>query len=250
MSKSLDLISIVMPLYNSEKYISESIESVLSQTYNHWELIVVDDKSTDNSSMIVESYAHKDNRVKLINLDTNVGPTKARNRAIEEANGRYISFLDSDDMWLPDKLQQQIIFLNKNNLVLTYSTYETMDENSKYINTRKCLPIIKYKDMLKSNQIGNLTGIYDVNFFGKVYMEDTGHEDYVLWLKLLKQVSYTKGLTKTLARYRIVPNSISSNKLKVLKWQWHIYRKIEKLTILQSSYYFIFYIYNALKKRS
>jgi hypothetical protein len=95
-----------------------------------------------------------------------------------------------------------------------------------------------------------LTGIYDVDYFGKMYLDDIGHEDYVLWLKLLKEIQYTRGLTQTLARYRIVSNSVSGNKLKVLKWQWYIYRKVEKLTIFQSSYYFIFYIYNALKKRS
>jgi len=244
------LVSIIMPLYNCEEFIVESIESVMSQTYYNWELVIVDDKSTDNSLAIVKSYASKESRIRLINLDINSGPTKARNRAIKEANGRYIAFLDSDDIWLSDKLQCQIAFLNENNLVLTYSAYETMDENSRYINTRDCLPFITYKGMLKSNQIGNLTGIYDVDFFGKVYMENEGHEDYILWLKLLKQIDNTKGLTRVLARYRIVPNSISSNKLKVFKWQWHIYRKIEKLTILQSSYYFIFYVYNALKKRS
>ena len=248
-SKKL-LVSIIMPMYNCEEYITESIESVILQTYNDWELIVVDDKSTDNSSIIVESYVQKDSRVNLIQLDNNEGPTKARNRAIQEASGRYIAFLDSDDIWFSNKLQYQIEFLNENNLLLTYSAYETMDENSKYINTRNCLPSITYKDMLKSNQIGNLTGIYDVDFFGNVSLENVGHEDYVLWLKLLKQVPYTKGLTQTLARYRIVSNSLSSNKHKVFKWQWHIYRKIEKLTILQSSYYFIFYVYNALKKRS
>lgn len=244
------LVSIIMPLYNCEKFIAESIESIMSQTYNNWELIIVDDKSTDNSLAIVESYVNKDSRIKLINLDINSGPTKARNRAIKEAQGRYIAFLDSDDTWLPSKLQDQIAFLNDNNIVLTYCAYETMDENSMYINTRYALPLITYQDMLKSNQIGNLTGIYDVDFFGKVYLDNIGHEDYILWLKLLKQVPYTKGLTQTLARYRIVSNSISSNKLKVLKWQWNIYRKVEKLTILQSSYYFIFYVYNAIKKRS
>ena len=245
-----DLVSIIMPLYNCERFVGDSIESVISQTYHNWELIVVNDKSTDNSSIIVEKYIYKDSRVKLIHLDRNSGPVQARNRAIREAKGRYISFLDSDDVWLSNKLQYQIAFLNDNNLVLTYSTYETMDENSKYINTRNVSEIITYKDMLKSNQIGNLTGIYDVDFFGKVYMENIRHEDYVLWLKLLKQIPYTEGLTQTLARYRIMSNSISSNKLKVLKWQWNIYRKIEKLTILQSSYYFIFYVYNSLKKRT
>ena len=244
------LVSIIMPLYNSENFIEGSIASVVAQTYPLWELIVVDDKSTDNSPNIVESYVRKDNRIKLITLDSNMGPTNARNRAIKEARGKYIAFLDSDDVWLPDKLQYQVSFLHENNLVLTYSAYETMDENSVYINTRYSLPFITYKDMLKSNQIGNLTGIYDVDYFGKMYLDDIGHEDYVLWLKLLKEIQYTRGLTQTLARYRIVSNSVSGNKLKVLKWQWYIYRKVEKLTIFQSSYYFIFYIYNALKKRS
>jgi len=244
------LVSIIMPLYNCEKFIAEAIESVLSQTYHHWELIVVDDRSTDSSRSIVESYVYKDSRIKLINLDLNTGPTKARNRAIKEAKGRYIAFLDSDDIWLSAKLEEQISFLNKHDLVLTYSAYETMDENSVYINTRHSLPFISYEDMLKSNQIGNLTGIYDVDYFGKVYLNDIGHEDYVLWLKLLKKIHYTKGLTQILARYRIVSDSMSANKFKVLKWQWNIYRKVEKLTIIQSSYYFIFYIYNALKKRS
>jgi len=244
------LVSIIMPLYNCEKFITETIESVISQTYSHWELIVVDDKSIDNSPTIVENFLHKDSRIKLISLDKNSGPTNARNRAIEEAKGRYIAFLDSDDIWLPNKLQYQLAFLNDNNLVLTYSTYETIDEKSEYINTRHCVPLITYKDMLKTNQIGNLTGIYDVDYFGKVYLENTGHEDYILWLKLLKEIPYTKGITQVLAQYRIVGDSISANKFKVLKWQWNVYRKVEKLTVLQSIYYFIFYMYYAIKKRS
>ncbi len=246
----MGLVSIVMPLYNGEVFVLDSIRSVLDQTYKNWELIIVDDVSTDNSFTIVEEYIKSEPHISLYQLSQNSGAAVARNYAIELAKGRYISFLDCDDMWLPEKLEKQIQFLDKHALVLTYSAYHTIDENSKYINMRNVPPVISYEDMLKSNQIGNLTGIYDVDFFGKVYMENVGHEDYVLWLKLLKQIPYTKGLTQILAQYRIMSNSISSNKLKVLKWQWHIYRKIEKLTILQSSYYFIFYVYNALKKRS
>lgn len=244
------LVSIIMPLYNCEKYISESIESVISQTYYHWELLVVDDKSTDSSLSIVKNFANKDSRIKVITLNSNMGPTHARNRAIKEAKGRYIAFLDSDDLWLPLKLKEQVSFLKKHDLVLTYSAYGTMNENSISINTRHSLPFLTYEDMLKSNYIGNLTGIYDVDYFGKVYLDNIGHEDYVLWLKLLKKIQYTRGLTQILARYRIVSDSISANKFKVLKWQWHIYRKVVKLTILKSSYYFMYYIYNALKKRS
>ena len=246
---SHQLVSIIMPLYNCEQFISEAIESVIVQTYQNWELLVVDDKSTDNSLDIVKSYLQKDNRIKLIALKKNEGVAVARNMAIKEAKGKYIAFLDSDDIWLSDKLKIQISFLMDNNLVLTYSAYETIDENSKYINTRDSLPSISYQDMLKSNRIGNLTGIYDSEYFGKVYLEDIGHEDYVLWLKLLKKIKHTKGVTQVLSRYRVLNNSISSNKLSALIWQWSIYRKIEKLTIFKSIYYFIFYIYYALKKR-
>ena len=239
-----------MPLYDDQRFIDQAIESVLSQSYEYFELLIVDDKSTDNSVAIVKKYMNEDKRIKLFLLDVNSGPVVARNRAIKEAKGRYIAFLDSDDVWLPDKLYRQIEFLDENHLVLTYSAYETMDENAHYINTRKCLSPVGYKDMLKSNRIGNLTGIYDVEFFGKVYMQEVGHEDYVMWLHLLKQITSTYGIEEILARYRISSNSLSSNKIKALVWQWHIYRKIEKLNFLQSFYYFGYYVYNAVKKRT
>jgi len=243
------LISIITPSYNSEKYISETIESVLAQTYKNWEMIIVDDVSSDDSLQIIEQYTQKDSRIKVIRSKQNMGPAHARNRAIKEAKGRYIAFLDSDDVWFPKKLEKQIQFLTENNLVITYSAYETMDENSKYINTRNIQTSITYNDMLKSNHIGNLTGIYDTDFFGKVYMKECGHEDYVLWLELLKQIESTKGLSEPLAKYRIMSKSLSSNKLKVLKWQWDIYRNIEKLGIFQSAYTMIWYVFYAIKKR-
>ena len=242
-------VSIITPSYNSEKYISKTIESVLAQSYQNWEMIIVDDCSTDNSLEITEAYTKKDSRIKSIRLKRNSGPAQARNKAIKEASGKYIAFLDSDDIWFPDKLEKQIIFLTENHLVITYSAYETMDENSKYINTRNIQRTITYKDMLKSNHIGNLTGIYDTEFFGKVSMQEHGHEDYILWLALLKQIESTKGIPESLAKYRITSNSISSNKLKVLKWQWHIYRDIEKLGIFQSAYTMMWYVFYALKKR-
>jgi glycosyltransferase involved in cell wall biosynthesis len=245
-----NLVSIITPSYNSIKFIEETILSVLAQSYEEWEMIIVDDVSTDGSDKIVEEYVKKDSRIKFIRLARNSGASKARNRAIEEATGRYIAFLDSDDTWNPSKLEKQVEFLQKNNLALTYSAYDTMDENSSYVNRRSVKESITYTDMLKSNHIGNLTGVYDVKFFGKVYMKEIGHEDYVLWLTLLKKVKEAKGINEPLANYRILSNSLSSNKLKVLKWQWYIYREVEKLNIFQSSYYFIWYIFYALKKRS
>ena len=176
-------VSIITPSYNSSNFIAETIKSVLNQTYQEWEMIIIDDYSSDISINIIEKYIKKDNRIKLLKLEKNVGPAYARNIGIKEAKGKYISFLDSDDIWYPNKLEEQIKFMQKNDLSLTYSSYETIDENNLKINIRFVKEKISYKDMLKSNHIGNLTGIYDCEKIGKYYMDNVGHEDYTLWLK-------------------------------------------------------------------
>lgn len=244
-----NLVSIITPSYKSEKFIAQTIESVLSQTYQNWEMIIIDDVSPDNSNKIIEEYCKKDSRIKLIKLKKNVGPANARNEGIKQAIGKYISFLDSDDIWLPTKLEKQIKFMQDNDLAVTCSSYHTIDEVGKQINTRIVKESFSYGDMLKSNHIGNLTGIYDCEKLGKIYMDDIGHEDYTLWLKVVKKVNNIKTIVEPLAEYRILTNSISANKLKVLKWQWNIYRNIVGLDIFRSSYYFAWYIYYALKKR-
>lgn len=245
----MDKVSIITPSYNSAKYISETIESVLSQTYNNWEMIIVDDMSSDNSNEIIGEYIKKDSRIRLITLESNSGPAIARNRAIKESKGRYIAFLDSDDVWHPMKLEKQLDFMKTNGLSITYSSYHTIDGNGEKINTRHAKENITYNDMLKSNFIGNLTGIYDTAKIGKIYMDSTGHEDYALWLTIMKKVKITNGIVEPLAGYRILPGSVSANKFRALKWQWNIYRKTEKLNIFKSSYYFAWYIYYALNKR-
>lgn len=245
----MGLVSIIVPSYNSSRFISQTIESVVVQTYKNWEMIIIDDSSPDNANNIIEKYIKKDERIKLIKLERNSGPAIARNRGIELAKGKYIAFLDSDDIWLPKKLEKQIKFMKDNNLSLTCSSYYTIDENNKNINTRIVEEFFSYASMLKSNCIGNLTGIYDCEKLGKIYMDDVGHEDYTLWLKVMKKAKSTKAIIEPLAKYRILNNSISANKLKVLKWQWNIYRNIVELGIFQSTYYFIYYIYYALKKR-
>jgi len=244
-----DLVSIIMPMYNCKNYVVDSIGSVILQTYTNWELVVVDDCSIDSSYEIVNKLSKNESRIRLYQMPRNSGVTKVRNYALSLARGKYIAFLDSDDLWFPEKLYTQITFLREKSLFFTYSSYDAIDGKSHYINTRYSLPKITYADMLKSNRIGHLTGIYDVDYFGKVYFEEVGHEDYVMWLKLIKQIPFTLGLKESLAQYRVMSDSLSSNKFRVLGWQWYIYRKIEKLTLVQSSYYFIFYLYNALKKR-
>ena len=243
-------VSIITPMYNAQQYIEKTIKSVISQTYKDWEMIIVDDVSCDDSVEIVKNYMSEDNRIVLIELQDNKGPANARNIAIKNAKGKYIAFLDSDDIWYENKLKKQITFMQERKLHLTYSAYDTMDQETNYINTRYIISPINYKSMLKSNHIGNLTGIYDIDFFGKHYFKKIGHEDYVYWLELIKNIDYTEGINEPLASYRVLENSISANKLTAMKWQWYIYRKVENLNIIQSIYNFVFYIYYALKKRS
>lgn len=243
------LISIIIPFYNASRYIPDTIESVSNQSLKNWEIVFINDASTDRSKKIIEKYCKKEPRAKLINFNNNCGPAIARNKGIREAKGQYIAFLDSDDLWLPTKLEKQIAFMQTNNLSLTYSSYYTIDDNEKLLNTRIAKDTITYTDMLKSNYIGNLTGIYDASKLGKVYMENIGHEDYTLWLKIMKKVGTTQGIQEPLAKYRVQTKSISSNKLKALKWQWTIYKDIVNLSLPQRIYYIGCYAYHAVKKR-
>ncbi|RLA83871.1 MAG: glycosyltransferase family 2 protein [Epsilonproteobacteria bacterium] len=243
------MISIITPSYKSEKFISKTIESVLSQTYKDWEMIIVDDMSPDNANKIIEEYIKKDNRIKFIKLEKNTGPAIARNRAIEEAKGRYIAFLDADDVWMPEKLEKQIDFMNKFNLDLTYSSYNLQDEMDNDLGLFITKENISYESLLKTNSIGCLTAIYDTKHLGKVYMPDIiKRQDYGLWLKILKEIGNTKGMLEPLATYRIMRNSVSSNKIDAAKYVWKIFRDVENLNFIKSCYYFCHYIYNGIRK--
>ncbi len=243
-----ELVSIITPSYNSSKFISETIESVLSQTYTNWEMIIIDDKSPDDSNVLIESYIKRDNRIKLIKLDKNSGPAFARNEGIRGAKGRYISFLDADDLWFPHKLNTQISFMNKNNLAFTYSSYTLIDGDNNDLGKFITKKYITYFTMLKSCSVGCLTAIYDSQKLGKIYFENRGHEDYILWLKIFKKINNAQGILEPLATYRILKHSVSSNKMKASKYQWKIYRDVEKLNIVKSIYYFIQYAYYGFMK--
>jgi glycosyltransferase involved in cell wall biosynthesis len=221
----------------------------LAQTYQDWEMLIVDDVSPDNSNEIIEEYYKKDSRIKFIKLEKNSGPAIARNRAIEEAKGRYIAFLDADDIWYENKLEKQIKFMNERNLALTYSSYDLMDEENNNLGTFLTKNKVMYTDLLKTNSIGCLTGIYDVEKVGKVFMPNIiKRQDYGLWLKILKKVDYAEGILEPLAKYRIMKNSVSSNKLIAAKYVWKLFREVEKLNIFQSIYYFCFYVYYGVRK--
>lgn len=234
-----DLVSIITPLYNSEEFIEETINSVLNQTYKNWEMLIVDDCSIDNSLRIVKQFAADDSRIKLIQLETNSGAAIARNKAIEEAQGRYIAFLDSDDLWHSQKLEKQIEFMQENNYAFTFTKYQQMTEDGNLIDRFIEVPDeITYEKALYTNPVGCLTVIYDVKKLGKLYMPlIRKRQDYGLWLKILKKIECGYGLNENLAYYRVRNNSVSSNKLNLIKYQWELYREVEKLSLVKSVFY-------------
>jgi len=212
-------------------------------------MIIVDDVSPDNSNEIIQEYIKTDTRIKLIKLEKNSGPAVARNRAIDEANGRYIAFLDADDLWYPEKLKKQIGFMYKNDLSFTYSSYDLIDEAGNDLGSFKTKEEISYSEMLKTCSVGCLTAVYDTAKLGKVFMPNIlKRQDYGLWLKILREIYTTKGIIEPLGTYRILKNSVSSNKINAAKYQWKIYREVEKLSLVKSVYYFVQYAYYGFKK--
>jgi teichuronic acid biosynthesis glycosyltransferase TuaG len=247
----MELVSIITPSYKSEKFISETIESVLAQTYSNWEMIIVDDLSPDNSNVIIEEYIKKDSRIKLIKLENNSGPAIARNRAIEEGYGRYIAFLDADDLWSSEKLEKQIAFMNEKKCNLSYTSYATMNESGELLtNVIKAIGKLDYKELLKSNKIGCLSVIYDTKIIGKVYMPlMKKRQDYALWLRILKKIDYAYGMDEVLGAYRVVPNSVSSKKIDLLQYNYELFRRHEKFSVLKSLYYLGWNIYIKIMRK-
>ncbi len=243
------LVSIIIPVYNSEELISETINSVLQQKYKNWEMIMVDDFSDDNSIEIIKEYQQKDERIKLIRLDNNQGVANARNIGLKYAKGKYIAFLDSDDIWISEKLEKQVIFMLDNNIEFSFTEYRHFykfaDELEKKINIPS---IVDYRTLLRGNVIGCLTVMIDREKIPNIYMPKQRHEDYITWLAILKQGFKAYGLKEDLARYRVRGSSLSSNKKRSSLWTWCIYRNIEKLSLAESLYYFSWYTIRSIKK--
>lgn len=246
-----DLVSIIMPLYNGEKFIEITLASVLKQTYKNWELLITNDGSKDNSPKIVEKYIKKDERIKLFN-QINKGSAAARNNSLKEAKGKYIVFLDSDDIWEDNFLEEQIKFLKEKNASLVFSSYKRINEEGKEILEPFIVPEkVNYKDLLKTCSLTCLTSVYDREKTGIIYFNEelkSLRDDYVMWLIMLKKVDFAYGNKKVLASYRIFSNSTTGKKFKVLKPQFLVYYKIEKLGFIRSLYYFINWIFISLKK--
>lgn len=235
---SSPLVSVVTPVYNAALFLEQTIQSVLNQTYPHWELILVDDGSTDASFEIAEAFSKKDSRIKSFQLKENQGAGVSRNFGIREAIGTYIAFLDADDLWTPEKLQKQLDFMIKNNCNICYSSYQLMNENGS-LQTKivEALPQLTFKKLLKSNYIGNLTGIYNAALLGKIYAPlMRKRQDWALWLSALKIENKAMGIQEPLAFYRVRKNSISQHKMSLLKYNYAVYREALGFNTLKSLY--------------
>lgn len=243
------LVSIVTPACNAARFIKEAIESVKAQTYQNWEMLIVDDGSRDKTPQIVEKMMVTDSRIKLFSTTGGQGPAIARNIAIEKAQGRFIAFLDSDDLWLPTKLEKQINYMLHEGYAFTFTNFRRTSEDEKRVG--RILPVpnmVRYEDLLKHNTIGALTVIIDRRLIETVSMRQIGHEDFILWLGILKSGIIGHGLQEDLARYRVVKSSISHNKLRSAKWVWNILKDTQSLTLYQAIWYFLNYVVRASYK--
>ena len=233
------LVSVIMPTYNCGKFIGETIESIQAQTYSDWEIIIVDDCSKDDTKSIVDAYMEKDSRIKYHCLETNSGAAVARTTAMRLAEGEYMAFCDSDDLWMPDKLERQLAFMKENNYAFSCTAYEQIDEESNSLGrVIKTVKKTNYNRLLLDCPVGNSSVMYHVEKMGKFEVPNIRkRNDDALWLQMLKKEEYIWGMPDVLMRYRIRKNSISSNKLKVIKYHWILYREIEHLNVFRSAFH-------------
>lgn len=243
-------VSVIMPCFNANLTIKQSINSVLSQTYQNIELFIIDDASTVSCMEYIKEYV-TDPRVHFIQLNKNSGPAGARNSGIEKSEGRYVAFLDSDDLWQKDKLELQLEYMLEEQSPFSFTAYQIVNEKGdKVLNTIHAPENITYWELLKNTIIGCSTVVIDRNQVGNFFMPTIrGGEDTATWLNILKKGHTALGIQETLTKYRILEGSLSRNKWKMLRRTWVMYRTTQHLSVLKTNYYFCFYVINAIKKR-
>lgn len=244
-----DLVSIITPAFCAESIIKETIESVTSQTYLNWEMLVADDCSPDGTASVVSAAALLDPRIRLIRCTVNGGPAAARNAALAEARGRWIAFLDSDDLWLPTKLEETICYAVKNRSVLTFTGFRRISFDGSKVGRYIFVPrSLSYEQLLGNTAIATSTVLVDRHLVGDFAMEKVYYDDFVCWLRILKTGVTAHGLDKDLMRYRVLANSVSRNKYRSAVEVWKTYRITERLGIVRSVWFFMRYAYNAFLK--
>lgn len=244
------LVSIITPCHNSEKFIEQTIESVIKQTYPNWELLLIDDCSSDSTLKILEHYSHVDERIRIFKTEKPSGsPTLPRNIGIKECKGEIILFLDSDDVITPKKLEEQVPLFDDPQTAIVFSNYEKMTEDGTRNNrVIICPQVVNYKEHLKGCSILFSNAMFDISKTGKIYFEHMGAEDYIYSLTVLKKGYIARNTNKCNSLIRKRANSVSSNKFKSAMWNWNIYYKHEKLGLFKSLYYFSFYMTKGLIK--
>jgi teichuronic acid biosynthesis glycosyltransferase TuaG len=243
------LVSVIMPVYNAERTLQRSIDSVLGQSHRSLELIAVDDGSSDGSAALIEAQARRDDRVRLIR-QANGGVAAARNTGIAAADGSHIAFLDSDDWWHPRKLELQLAQMHRQDAQVCYTGYLRVAESGRTLSRVDPPAELGYRDLLRSNHIGHLTGLYDRRIGDAPFLK-IGHEDYAFWLDRLRRAgrAVRADHDEPLAYYLVRAGSLSSNKLRAARWQWRIYRDVERLSVPRAAVYMISYVVQALVKR-
>jgi glycosyltransferase involved in cell wall biosynthesis len=236
-----NLVSIVTPNYNCVQFIPQTIESVLAQTYANWEMLIIDDYSTDGSYEIALDYAKKDNRIKVCRMTKNSGVALCRNKAIELSQGQYLTFLDSDDLWIPEKLEKQLRFMKENGCDFSFAEYEHINENGKSLGIKaRVIKRLTYNKMLLHCFPGCLTVMYRQDIHEKIYCNDIKKDnDHALFLRVLKHTQNAIGIPECLAKYRIRNNSISRKKLQIIKPYIKVLHEFEHINIFYS-YFCVF----------
>ena len=234
----MEKVSIITPSYNCGSYISDTIESVLAQTHTNWEMVIVDDCSTDDTCEVVAEYAAADSRIIYHKLEQNSGAAVARTKAMELADGDFMAFLDSDDLWTPEKLELQLKFMRDNGYSMTATAYRKINENGDDMMKTITPPLTTdYNRLLLDCPVGNSTIMYSVRNMGKFSVPNIlKRNDDALWLKMLKTEKYIYGMPDVMMSYRVRSNSISSNRLALVKYHWILYRDIERLSVVRSVY--------------
>ncbi len=246
----MPLVSIITPSWNVEGLIEETIRSVQAQSFEDWELLIADDCSTDRTPEIIAAIGARDPRVKLIRQARTGGHALARQAAIDRAEGRYLAFLDSDDLWLPRKLERQLAFAREKGAALSYTAFRRIDEAHEVTGRLIEVPAsLTYGQLLKNTAIATLTAMIDREISGPVAMTNEGYDDFCLWLSILKRGHAAYGLNEDLARYRVRGSSVSSRPMRSARWVWHIYRNVEHLSLARSAWCFAHWAARAWLKR-